>query len=364
MQELAALLQRVKENEEILKKFHLLETKILAILNLKDFFENLLTEMITIFQVPYVWVTVIKGSKLAHMVNSMAHSDIVRQRMNFIDPAAFDACFSSRPLPLLVNTDLAPYREFFPGRKVYEVQSMALAPVYIDGETVGSLNQGDRTRTRFEAGMDTSLLEQLTIKISLCLSNAMAHERLHFFAFHDPLTGLLNRRAFEVEFQREFSRARRHGSRLSVVYADLDDFKRINDQFGHETGDRALQLAAQTLEKLSRKEDIVSRFAGDEFVLLLPETGAKKAKALMARMQKQLANHPLPGTGEKRFISISYGVASSESACPDSPELLLKKADQKLYAAKKIKRAASAGRQSPPCGSLHDHPVITGIKKF
>jgi len=338
VQEFEALLQRVKENEEILRKFHLLESKILAILNLKDFFENLLTEMMTIFQIPYAWVTVINGSKLAHMISCMAHSDIIRQRINFIDADAFDACFTNGPVPLLVNTNLAPYREFFPGRRVYPVQSLALAPVFIDGETVGSLNQGDTATSRFEAGMDPSLLEQLTIKISLCLSNAMAHERLHFFAYHDPLTGLLNRRAFEAEFHREFSRAKRHGLGLSVVFSDLDDFKQVNDHFGHKTGDRALLHTADMLETLSRKEDIVSRFAGDEFVLLLPETGAKKAEALMARIRKHLAKHPLHENTIQLNLSLSYGIASIEDCRLTHPDLLLKKADQRLYAAKRKKK--------------------------
>ena len=338
MNDFDRILQLLKENEAILRKFHLLESKILSVLNLKDFFENLLTEMMAIFRIPYVWVTVIENSKLADMIEWADTSEDLRERINFINQSEFKTFFETVTQPLLINTDLMPYRQFFPQGQIYPIQSIALAPVFIDGEIVGSLNQGDTEKTRFEPDMDTSLLEQLMVKISLCLSNVTAHERLQFFAYHDPLTGLLNRRAFETEFQREFSRAQRHGSNLSLVFADLDDFKQINDRHGHETGDKALRHIAEMLESASRKEDIVSRFAGDEFVLLLPETAIAQAEALMERIQTNLKKNPLKTESEELIISLSYGLASTADAGFIQPEELLKFADKQLYAAKAEKR--------------------------
>jgi len=332
------ILQLLKENEAILRKFHLLESKILSILNLKDFFENLLTEMMAIFRIPYVWVTVIENSKLADMIEWADTSDGLRDRINFINQAEFRKSFETLTQPLLLNTDLTPYRRFFPKKHIYPIQSIALAPVFIDGEIVGSLNQGDTEKTRFEPDMDTSLLEQLMVKISLCLSNVTAHERLQFFAYHDPLTGLLNRRAFETEFQREFSRAQRHGLNLSLAFADLDDFKQINDQYGHETGDKALRYVAEILESMSRKEDIVSRFAGDEFVLLLPDTAIAQAKVLMQRIKTHLKENPLKTETEELGIRLSHGLASTADAGFIQPEELLKNADKQLYAAKAEKQ--------------------------
>lgn len=338
MNDFDRILQLLKENEAILRKFHLLESKILSVLNLKDFFENLLTEMMAIFRIPHVWVTVIENSKLADMIEWADRSDCLRERINFINQSDFRTFFEAVTQPLLLNTDLTPYRRFFPQGHIYPIQSIALAPVFIDGEIVGSLNQGDTEKNRFEPDMDTSLLEQLMVKISLCLSNVTAHERLQFFAYHDPLTGLLNRRAFETEFQREFSRAQRHGLNLSVVFADLDDFKQINDRHGHETGDKALRHIAEMLESASRKEDIVSRFAGDEFVLLLPETAIAQAEALMERIQTNLNKNPLKTESEELSISLSYGLASTADAGFIQPEELLKFADKQLYAAKAEKR--------------------------
>ena len=338
MNDVDRILQLLKENEAILRKFHLLESKILSVLNLKDFFENLLTEMMAIFRIPYVWVTVIENSKLAEMIEWADTSDSLRERINFINQSEFKTFFETVTQPLLINTDLPPYRRFFPQGHIHPIQSIAIAPVFIDGEIVGSLNQGDTEKTRFEPDMDTSLLEQLMVKISLCLSNVTAHERLQFFAYHDPLTGLLNRRAFETEFQREFSRAHRHGSNLSLVFADLDDFKQINDQYGHETGDKALRHVAEILESASRKEDIVSRFAGDEFVLLLPETAIDQAEVLMQRIQAHLNENPLKTETGELSIRLSHGLASTADADYIHPEELLKFADKQLYAAKAEKR--------------------------
>ena len=214
---------------------------------------------------------------------------------------------------------------------------MAIAPVYIDGEIVGSLNQWDYSSIRFEPDMDTSFLEQLMMKISLCLSNVAAHEKLKYFAYHDPLTGLLNRRAFESTLNSEFSRSKRHSHDLSLIFLDLDKFKLINDHYGHDVGDDALVYVADTLQDIVREEDIVARFAGDEFVVILPETKADKAETLMKRIQAYLNNHPLKHNGAKLTISLSYGITSTQDTGINSAAALLKKADEKLYVEKERK---------------------------
>jgi diguanylate cyclase (GGDEF)-like protein len=338
MQDYDDLLQRVRENEEILRKFHLLESKILSVLNLKAFFENLLNEMMRIFHIPFVWVTVLEGSRLADMINCIPQSRILEQRINYVGAESFQDCFPNGSLPVLANTELSRYKSFFPDGRIIPIRSIALAPVHIDGETVGSLNQGDITPTRFEAEMDTSLLEQLMVKISLCLSNVLAHEQLRFYAYHDPLTGLLNRRAFETEFIREWSRAKRHGSTLSLIFADLDNFKQINDRYGHDTGDKALQHVANTFEIVSRKEDIVSRFAGDEFVLLLPESGSGEAGALMERVEHHLEATPLMAGDNQLIVSLSYGIASGKGGAENDPDELLRQADKALYLVKRERK--------------------------
>jgi diguanylate cyclase (GGDEF)-like protein len=242
--------------------------------------------------------------------------------------------------PLLANQDLRPYNRLFPKNHTYSIKSIAIAPISLDGEVVGSLNQADFSFERFQPDIDTSRLEQLAVKVSLCMSNVMAHEKLRFLAFHDPLTGLLNRRVMESVLNREFNRIKRYASTLSAVFLDLDDFKGINDRYGHDWGDELLKYVADKLLEMSRDSDIVARFAGDEFVYILPETRAKSAEKLMRRIEAFLMAHPLTAEEFTIPVSISFGVASTEDSGVKNPAQLLKQADQMLYRAKQLKKGA------------------------
>lgn len=336
--DMETLFQRLRESEQIQQKFHALETRILSILNLQDFFEILLTEMRRIFDIPFVWLSIIKKSVLADLINPLIYSRIIIEKTQFLDKMEFVRVFRDRDTPLLFSGDLSGCSVFLPRSDKYRSGSMAIAPVHIDGEIVGSLNQWDPFPERFEPDLDTSFLEQLMVKVSLCLSNVAAHEKLKYFAFHDPLTGCLNRRAFENALRQEFSRAKRHYRELSLIFMDVDKFKQINDRYGHSAGDRALVYVAETIQSLSRDEDILARYAGDEFILILPETANRKAEILMRRVRSYLHDHPLKYQDMLIPISMSHGIASIPSKDIESASELLKNADIALYAEKEGKK--------------------------
>jgi diguanylate cyclase (GGDEF)-like protein len=208
----------------------------------------------------------------------------------------------------------------------------------LDGEIIGSLNQGDYSEMRYTPGMDTSLLEQLSVKVSICLSNVMAHEKLRALAYWDPLTGLLNRRAMTRVLEREFKRAQRYGTPLSVAFLDVDDFKAVNDRYGHDMGDDVLKYVAVCLLEMTRETDVVARFAGDEFVIILPNISLKQAHKFVERHQAFFLKNPMKVGSLSIPVSISSGVAATEdTAITDAPSLL-KKADQILYQAKELKK--------------------------
>ncbi|MDY6905530.1 MAG: diguanylate cyclase [Thermodesulfobacteriota bacterium] len=334
------LYDRLRENEEIARKFYEVEKKILTILRFKDLFEVLLTEIRNQFNIPYVWLTFIQSSDTLNLLESMTDMDEdLKSSINIIDQTAFFALVGRQTEPILINEDLKPWMKLLPGERNYLVKSMAVAPITMDGEIIGSLNQADASPTRFDPDMDPSLLEQLATKVSLCMSNVTAHEKLKFLAYHDPLTGLLNRRVMEKALAREVNRARRYHLPLSVIFIDLDYFKVVNDTHGHKTGDALLAYLAANLSEKTRETDIVARFAGDEFVIILPETSAGPAASLIDRIKTYLDTSPLiQDDGTAIPVSITYGVASMEDidAAEENPELLLKKADERLY----IKKAA------------------------
>jgi diguanylate cyclase (GGDEF)-like protein len=335
MNEINAIIQRLKDNEEIARKFHEVEKKILTILKYKDLFEVLLLEIKNQFKVPYAWISMIENSEVSSLIESLDSSDILKEHINTIDKTAFKELTGNYSKPLLVNEDLKPYFKLLPQSRSYLIKSLAIAPISLDGEIIGSLNQASSSKTRFEPGIDTSLLEQLASKVSLCLSNVTAHEKLEFLAYHDPLTGLLNRRVMEKVLNREFYRAQRYSSALSLAFMDLDFFKRINDNFGHERGDDILKYVADTLVNMSRDSDIVARFAGDEFIMILPETDRRKADFLMDRIQLFLRQNPLNVEKIAIPITISCGIASTPDKDIDNPATFLKKADEMLYEKKR-----------------------------
>lgn len=150
----------------------------------------------------------------------------------------------------------------------------------------------------------------------------------------DFLTGLSNRRHLMQILEAEFARVQRHGGAMSFVLADLDHFKSTNDAFGHQVGDRCLQLVADTLSAQLRKCDLAARFGGEEFAILLPETEAAGASVVAERFRKAVAAARLVVEGRRVPITASLGVSTCPSSGIHDVAGLIKAADQALYAAK------------------------------
>lgn len=338
------LLERLKQNETIARKFNEIEISILTILNFQDFLEKLLSEISEKFTVPHIWISIIRESTIAGHLHDIQNSRLLNSSTAFVSRQTFSQITRNRLSPILANTDLQRFKDLMPESSGWSIGSISIAPITLDGKLVGSINQADPDRHRFEPGIDTSLLEQLALKVSLCLSNVTAHEQLKFLAFHDPLTGLLNRGVMERILEREFLRGQRYGTDLSLIFLDLDEFKSINDTHGHDTGDLALCHVADCLIRLKRDSDIVARFAGDEFVVILPSTTGAQAEHYMQRVIQSLAQVPLPGDfpGHPRIhIRLSHGISSIPDKGIQSSKALLKAADQKLYRIKETKKSAS-----------------------
>jgi diguanylate cyclase (GGDEF)-like protein len=150
----------------------------------------------------------------------------------------------------------------------------------------------------------------------------------------DPLTGAANRRRFDERLQEELERLKRGDSVLSLALADVDHFKQVNDQFGHPAGDAVLKALVQTMLAGTRPYDLVARWGGEEFVILLPQTGAEAAFQVAERIRLAFAAQIVPAVN--RAITVSFGIAAALPA--DSAETLLARADAALY------RAKSGGR--------------------
>ena len=335
MQDIYEMLERLQRNEEIAEKFFEVEVSILSIMSFKGLFENLLTEIKKKFEVPYVWLTLIEENPITHLLPDLNTSELLKNRLSILDQGTFSALMGNRKDPLLVNDDLTPFYKLFPDHEKYLIRSLAVTPITHQDEVIGSFNCGDFSQERYHPGMDVSLLERLGVKLSICISNVTAHERIKMAASRDPLTGLINRRVMEAVLKREFGRSLRYNHPLALAFLDLDDFKSINDLYGHDVGDRVLQYVGQQIAQMSRESDIVARYAGDEFILILPGIKRDMALQMMNRLQQYLLNKPFIQDGNSIRTSISFGIAQVNDPGVQDPASMLKRADDKLYHAKR-----------------------------
>ena len=151
-------------------------------------------------------------------------------------------------------------------------------------------------------------------------------------ATHDGLTGLPNRDAYQLKLQEELTRKTRYGGPLTLVVADVDHFKRINDNYGHLAGDKVLQLLSKAMRKSLRDVDFIGRYGGEEFVILMPETNAQEALAATEKLRAKVESSPFNFRKERVLITMSFGI--SEFRPLEDGETVFERADKALYQAK------------------------------
>jgi diguanylate cyclase (GGDEF)-like protein len=173
--------------------------------------------------------------------------------------------------------------------------------------------------------------------------------RLADDARRDTLTGLLNRRGFEELFETELERARRTDGQLTVIVADLDHFKWLNDRFGHPAGDKALQRVSQIFQTAKRRIDTVARIGGEEFAVIVPSSDHHAAYILAERMRREIRE---TFATDPSSLTVSLGVAAF-GVHGASTEALIRNADQALYAAKRLGRDRSVVYSQDISGTLH-----------
>lgn len=174
-------------------------------------------------------------------------------------------------------------------------------------------------------GASFTLVGVLVARLRLALSRERALSRT------DPLSGVLNRRAFYEDGHRLLALCRRGQRPITLAYLDLDDFKAVNDEFGHQVGDRLLRGLAQTLQSSVRSSDVVARMGGDEFAVLLPELGADEGRQLLERLHAAAGR---PDATLPCAVTVSIGAVTFLTA-PDSVEGMIGLADSAMYSAKR-----------------------------
>ena len=254
-------------------------------------------------------------------------------------------CFQAATLIVLLSDNRGPAR----ATRLMIAAGTTLTLIAIVVRSISDIQQMHDTELALSVLEIFGIVESLTLTAGCTmLTSQWLQAKLEAIAQRDPLTGLLNRRAFKEICDLQWARSIRHNQPLAVFMLDIDHFKRINDGLGHAAGDRVLRDVADLLIRKLRADDLVCRYGGEEFAAILPNTSEAQALAMAERLRSDIATLNLTGVGHQR-ITVSIGVAQRTSSI-EGWEDVLAFADQALYEAKYTGRNRSV-KFTPGSGS-------------
>ncbi len=225
------------------------------------------------------------------------------------------------------------------------VREVIVVPLIIGDTRLGALSLFSLGAARHFSERDLALAESIGRQAATAIQNARLFSEVQQLAITDSLTGLYNRRHFFELFSSELERTQRYNRALSVIMLDVDHFKLINDSYGHILGDQVLRTVAVRCRDTLRTVDVIGRYGGEEFAILLPETDTERAWSVAERLRQNVMQTPIDTGRDLLHITISAGVTTSAEGEQLSVETLIERADQALYAAKQ------AGRNRVLCWS-------------
>ncbi len=338
--ELHDFLEHARVNQQIMQRHQAFDLRLIGSSEFRDLIETISRMMPTTFQLEAVTLTLIDHDfYIRHILHDL------QIRLDEYPNLLFQV--EPNPSTPMDKPSLGPYRatrhhDLFPH---YQPASVAILPLIRHQKLIGCLALGSAHADRFTDSLATDFIERLASVVAICLENVINNERLKHIGLTDPLTGVNNRRYIEQRMQEEISRAQRERSALSCLFIDIDHFKRVNDQYGHQSGDDVLREVANRIKKELRLSDSLGRFGGEEFVVLLTQATLEDAARIAERIRTSVARQPITivGTTEALQITVSIGVAAQTPPERDIPAdvvrtKMLAMADQALYRAKESGR--------------------------
>jgi two-component system cell cycle response regulator len=330
------LLRIAKSNERKQENFQQYELALLNSTSLHELLSIILDQHKDRFQLTEVTLMLYDPEyEIQRLVESKIAPHAWTGRLIFSDSAhLINQHFSPQRKPRLLKYSPHQHAYLFPEQE--DLGSVALLPLMRQNHLFGCLNLGSRNASRFQGQIGTLFLEHLAAVVSACIENARLHEHIKLVGLHDALTGINNRRFFDQRLSEEVSRAQRSGSPLSCLFIDLDHFKRVNDQYGHQAGDAVLKQVSRLLSDRLRQTDVLARYGGEEFIILLADTAREDAALIAEQIRDRVAKaHLVIPSGKTLNITLSIGVATMlvPGAIKDGRQLIAM-ADQAVYAAK------------------------------
>lgn len=326
---LEELVYQARRNEAIARKLFDIEMDMLRATSLSGFVDRLTECVRDRFELTEVWFILTDVEDNRRIEAMLAEQGALSERL-LVGAVDFLRLVGNPDEPCLVN-NMSHLQRLVPAHLRQQVGSLALLPLELDGRVSGALVLGAGQPDRYLPGMEAFFLTQLGIKTSAGLTSIWAREQLRHLATRDPLTGLPNRRELETTLDQELGRVNRYGQPMALLFIDLDDFKGVNDRWGHDAGDACLRHVATCLRELLRRDDRLFRFAGDEFIVLLPGQRQDDGDRIARRMQNALAGKPLSLPEGEVVVRFSFGISTIEPGTALTPDELLRAADRRLY---------------------------------
>lgn len=345
----AKLYSQERRRAAQLEAINTLSRQTTAVLEMDELLEKACSIVLQAFPVDHVAILLLEDERLVFR----AHKGQLTPLFHPGGEIPPGAGLSGRALDLtrtVIENDVASVSGYFPG--FVETKSEMCLPLVSLGEMIGVLALESAHLGAFER-QDVQPLESVADICATAIQNARYFDRIRQMAYVDGLTGIFNRRYFEMRVSEEIERARRYDNVLALVMVDIDHFKRLNDEFGHLLGDEVLRQIGAMFTQNLRKSDIVCRYGGEEFVLLMPQTTIDSAAAAADKVRRTVETFSFPGV--PRPVTISSGVASFP-ADGDSRDALVLSADRALYSAKQAgrNRVVLANRQASTSSATDD----------
>lgn len=340
------LIKQAWNNESILRRFQNMELRLMQCESLAELIQVLLVECKEKFELEAVSLSLLDPqSELQPLLQLTEQAQKEKSPHLSFDfnverhLKLFDAHCAVKLCPYnpALHADLFQHT-------LQPLKSIALLLLKRDNRIIGSLHWGDLRSDRFRSNAATDFLEHLSAVIAICFDMALLHDKLRNIGLKDVLTGINNRRYFDERLPEEISRSQRYQRPLSCLFIDVDHFKQFNDNYGHASGDKVLKQVAHVVEQALRTTDVLGRYGGEEFAVLLIETDTANAREVAERIRQSIQNHRIELDGHPIQITVSIGVSGSQRSYDTNQsvraigESLVAAADNALYQAKRTGR--------------------------
>lgn len=306
-------------------------------LELRDVLKGIMAHLERLLQ-PQIWSLLLKDEETGELIFEIAVSPVAEELKGIrLKPGQGIAGWVAQHGEPLLIPDVSKDERFDNqvARAVdYPVASIACVPLKVRERVLGVLEligvQGDEP---FDPH-NMPLLGAVADFAAIAIDNARNYQRISELVITDDLTGLYNARHFHELLEYEVARAKRYRSQVSLLFFDLDHFKQVNDTYGHLVGSRMIAEVGHLIRRLIRSSDRAARYGGDEYVIVLPNTGKQGSLAVATKMLERLHDHEFRSdTGEIIAITASFGVATYPDDAQDKTELI-RAADAAMYEAK------------------------------